>query len=663
LTCYEGNSDDVVGVKCENTIESLILIISLNKIGITYIPLDTEVPKKREEYIIKSLNLKLIIDDIKLKKLFQNKNDFCRLLKKEYIDHQPIERIIYYMFTSGTTGKPKGIPIKEKSVINLSNVMNKEIFEKHNKKLTVGLMAPIHFDASVQFIFSTLMYGHTLHVIPKSEKLDPNKLCTYLSLYNIEVIDCSPRHIQLLNESYLDINKINVSHFVIGGEQLYTKYLKKYIERIDKSRTIIFSNVYGPTECCVDSTIFHIDSDQIRLFEEEVIPIGKAIDNVNVFLINEKGMVDQKEGEICISGINLTSGYLDKSLNKNKFITNHKINSEVYYKTGDFGKYTKERDIIFIERKDAQVNIYGNRIELDEIKSVFDKIKGVIDSYITTIKSDSSEFIILYYSSNEVLNEKNITKFLKDFLPEYMIPNFFINIESFPLKSNGKIDTSKLPLPFEPKKSISSSEKTLFNEIIEIFNKYLPVPINVNKDSVFKEMGGDSLIATRVVSEIKKQVDIEFSTVDLLTSKSLFKTIQNEITKFEKKRDYNLDKIVNNIVDNSIVSNSILKQNIQKNKATEIKMGLSNSRIAKSSIKYGLNNIINFEYIFESSSDINLLINTMINEQEIFRYIPRYSEYNYYFSNYDSNVDIKNIDFIIDVSPFPLLKKQKIIDN
>ncbi|WP_267899189.1 non-ribosomal peptide synthetase [Macrococcoides canis] len=659
---YNIKKDDIVCIKCDNSISAVILMLAINKIGASYLPIDIEIPIEREKYILTSLKPHLIITDDELNLISTKK----MMSKNLYLKKQPLisgkNKTMYYIFTSGTTGKPKGIPIKETSVMNLSLVMNKEIFEKHNIDLTIGLMAPIHFDASIQFIFSTLMFGHNLHIITRENKLDPNKLCTYLSENKIDVIDCSPRHIQLLNESYLDVNKINVTHYVIGGEQLYTKYLKDFVSKLDESKNIYFTNVYGPSECCINSTIFHINNLDINSYKEDVIPIGRPIDNVNIFLLNKYDKTDILEGEICIEGVNLSEGYINKELNQNKFIRNEKISNKVFYRTGDFGRYNSDGDLIFLERKDTQVNIYGNRIELNEIKKTFDKISEVNDSYIKTEKLESSEFIIMYYCSIIKINVEEIISFLKKYLPDYMIPNFFVHVEGkFPLKNNGKIDISKLPSPFGFKDKIYDENDNIIEQIIQIFNKYLPSKINFLSN--FKEVGGDSLTATRITSELKNKLEIEISTVDLLNSDTIQNTI-DFIIENNKIQDFNsIDKKIEYFANKSIISSSKIKKRLQQSSKNNIDMGVTNTKIAQSYIKNGVNNVIDVDFRFENLEVLEVIdsIESLIRKQEVLRFLPTVMDGKFYFSSYSLIENLEDIELIYDISQYTNSQKKKII--
>ena len=196
------------------------------------------------------------------------------------------ENLAYVIYTSGSTGKPKGVMVEHKSVSNLIFGLQKKIYSQYKKQLNVALVAPFVFDASVQQIFGALLQGHSLYIVPENIRSDGKSLLRFYEKYNIDISDGTPTHLRMFVDNVYEMNTtLNIKHFIIGGENLPRKVVERFLRNFDINPPNI-TNVYGPTECCVDSTSYDIEIDNIKLLHN--IPIGIPMPNEQIYIVDKE---------------------------------------------------------------------------------------------------------------------------------------------------------------------------------------------------------------------------------------------------------------------------------------------------------------------------------------------------------------------------------------
>lgn len=510
----------------DKNIELIASMLASIKLGCTYVPVDKKFSKERLLFIIEDSNARIILSDsntvnvselrsFNVRKVISTQDIYLSDTKPKKINNE----IQYILYTSGTTGNPKGVLVKEKSVINLVNFLYNEIYHKY-QGANIGLIANPIFDASVQQIFTSLMFGSSLYLIDDSLKYIPKKLYNYINENNIRIIDGTPSYIDLLVGQY-ESNSLNVDLYVIGGENLTSKVLGQ-IYRASPSSTVY--NVYGPTEATVDSTFYKCGRKDIELSR---IPIGKPIYNVEVKIKNDNQICGIGQiGEIVISGEGLSLGYTNLDLNKDVF---RKTDDVVEYFTGDLGYWNSEGNMITIGRRDSQIKLNGYRIELEEIDKCLSNIKGVVASHSLVEKKNIYSFVV----SNKSLSSAYCKEILAEKLPYYMIPRDIIHLDGLPMTFSGKVDTNQLKefvmerheqnssVPEKDSADMTDSESKVVKAYRTIFQDE-----KISLSDNFFNLGGDSIQAIRIISLLS---DYNIKVADILSYpilKDLSKFIQ-----------------------------------------------------------------------------------------------------------------------------------------
>ena len=353
------------------------------------------------------------------------------------IDTDPL----YAIFTSGSTGTPKGVLIKQYAVLDMVNQFKKEFhFDENN---IFGNQAPFDFDVSVKDIYSTLLNGATLIVIPKVCFMFPTKLIEYINENKINTAIWATSVFRIVeNVKGLEKDKMQTLKLAMfSGEVMPTKVLNYWRKN---QPDIQYVNLYGPTEITCNCTFYKVEKE---FDDKDTLPIGKAFRNTEILLLdNEDKLITEAniQGEICVRGSSLALGYYnDPEITAKAFVQNplNKSYEEKIYRTGDLAEYNEVGELIFIGRKDHQIKHMGHRIELAEIEKLANSVDFINAS--VCVYNEEREKIVMFYESKEDDNKK-VYLTLKELLPKYMIPNEMIWYEKLPVTKNSKIDRVKL---------------------------------------------------------------------------------------------------------------------------------------------------------------------------------------------------------------------------
>lgn len=514
--------DTIVGIIAEPSLQMILGILAVLKSGGAYLPIDPEFPKARIGYILEDSRTKLIltqkhlVDMIKFSFRVETIDlEDNSIFKEDSSNLKSINSandLVYVIYTSGTTGKAKGVFLTNKNLVNYSNWFIKK--SNLNSRDKGVLLSSFAFDLGYTTIYSSILAGSELHLIPKNIYLYPEKLINYLIRNKISFMKLTPSLYTTLVNSQNFYNKLSevLRLIILGGEEIKPLDIEKTYEVYDD---IQIMNHYGPTETTIGAVAQIVDSRKMEKLRRTPT-LGKPIDNTRIYIIDEYKNPQPigVPGELCISGDGLARGYLNKpELTAEKFVENPFIDGTRMYKTGDLARWLSDGTIEFLGRIDKQVKVRGYRVELGEIESCLLK-HGDIKKVVVTAKEDDNgdKYLCGYIVVNKELKISSLRQYLSNELPDYMIPSYFVELESIPLTPNGKIDRDRLPKPnrrsntqLEYNKPRNEIEKTL----IKIWQSVLSTDKRIGIKDNFFELGGHSLKATSMVSRIYKQFGVE----------------------------------------------------------------------------------------------------------------------------------------------------------
>ncbi|MDE6208732.1 MAG: AMP-binding protein [Lachnospiraceae bacterium] len=422
--------------------------------GNYYVPIDEEMPKSRIDLIISGLNPKQIICQKNIADRIEEFTD-CKniLIYEELIKEEISEEIlsdirgkqldtdpIYIVFTSGSTGIPKGVIACHRSVIDYIETLS-EVLEVSDETV-FGNQTPLYVDACLKEVYTTMKYGATTYFIPKQLFMMPVKLVEYLNEYKINTVCWVVPALTIISGlgAFAKAVPQYLKVIAFGSEVFPVKQFKLWKQYVPDAKYI---NLYGPTEATGMSCYYIVDRD---FDEADAIPIGRPFRNTEIMLVDDENrLITQKDkaGEIYIRGTAVTLGYYNDFERTSKSFVQNPLNNkypEIVYKTGDLAKYNEYGELIYISRRDHQIKHMGHRIELGEIEAAVNQFEGV-NAGCCVYDEDKKKIYLVYQGEADVAT---VVEKLKDKLPRYMIPSSVKSMETLPLTLNGKIDRVKI---------------------------------------------------------------------------------------------------------------------------------------------------------------------------------------------------------------------------
>ena len=443
-----------VAVLMDKGARTVTAFLGIAMSGNYYTVIDTKMPQNRVEKILDTFEPAVILAD---KKNAKKATDFGReiIIYEELLERELTETdkelvqsaedriidtdILYVLFTSGSTGIPKGVIITHRSVIDYTEWVAETFGLNHNS--IIGNQAPFYFDNSVLDIYSTIRNGATLHVIPQMLYSFPIRLMEFIRDHKINTIFWVPTVLcRVADLDLLDKCDINCLEKVLfAGEVMPARQLNKWIRRLPNA---MFANLYGPTEITVDCTYYIVDRE-IR--DDESVPIGYPCMNTDILVLNEKNELVEvgEKGELCVRGSSLSLGYYNNpEKTAAAFVQNplNKLYRELIYRTGDIVHYNERGEIIYDGRRDSQIKHTGHRIELGEIETAVSSNPAIRGN--CCMHEAAKDQLHLFYTGD--ISEDALRKYLSAIVPEYMLPNVCHKLDIMPLNMNGKIDRVKL---------------------------------------------------------------------------------------------------------------------------------------------------------------------------------------------------------------------------
>jgi bacitracin synthase 1 len=494
----------IVGLMMDRWVEAVIALLGILKTGSAYLPIDPAYPAQRLKHILKDSGAAPVLTD-------DPPDPSAKMLPTGRSVNKGELPPAYVIYTSGTSGVPRGVVIGQGAVINLIYGLKEQVYRLYIGPLRLAMVSPLAFDASGQHIFAALLLGHTLCVVPEENRFDGGGLMDFYIRHAIDISDGTPSHLKMIHMAIEEGRKrhgLCVKHLIIGGERLDAKTAGVFAEGEEGGGPVI-TNVYGPTECCINSTAYRLPV--YRPDRGETIPIGVPLPNQRVYIVDGSNRVQpvNTAGQLLIGGAGLARGYLNRpALTAERFVF-HKAYGRIY-KTGDLARWHEEGFIEFLGRLDRQVKIRGNRVELGEIEACLSKHPEVGEGLVVEVCADRDPgggYLCGYLvGRGGELDMNDIRAHLSRSLPHYMVPPYLQQLEKLPLSVNGKIDTKALPDPRTGVKGHTGVREQGRDNVERLLAQVWQEVLEIEEpgiDESFFALGGDSIKIIQVASRLR----------------------------------------------------------------------------------------------------------------------------------------------------------------
>ena len=502
---YKITSNDTVGIQLDRDEWFIVAFLGVLKLGGVYVPIDPEFPEDKINFIKEDAGCVCCITKDELDTFIAIKDEIDL---SDFSVNRVTDPLAYIMYTSGSSGTPKGVIINQKSILRL--VMNTNYIDVTSYDTILGL-SNFSFDGSTFDIFMPLLNGAKLVISEKNIFLDLQKFNELIITKNISCFFITTALFNTIVEAELPA-LAQLKYILFGGEQVSVKHVKRFK---DVHPLVNLHHVYGPTENTTFSTFYEIDTINDN---HRTIPIGRSITNSTSYIIdvNSNLVPIGVPGEICLGGEGIAEGYLNRpDLTEAKFVPHPFIEGSLIYKTGDIGKWLSSGSIEFIGRKDDQIKIRGHRIELGEIENALLTIDTIDDAIVVARKNKNEEKeIVAYMVSGVELTASELRNQLKKSLAIYMIPSYFVQLDEFPLNTNGKVNKKQLPDPEITQLSNASDYVAPRNNKEEVLAGIWSAVLQketVGATDNFFELGGHSLKAARLIEEYRSAFKVKLS--------------------------------------------------------------------------------------------------------------------------------------------------------
>lgn len=443
-----------VVVFLEKGFETLVSFMGIAYSGGFYSPIDVDMPKTRVDKILETLKPQVVITSADLLERFKQydyKGDF--IIYDQIVECADDEKIVsqitaqiidtdllYVLFTSGSTGIPKGVSIAHRSVIDYIDWVTETFFISADD--TFGNQAPFYFDNSILDIYACLKTGATLYIIPKKLFFQPVPLLEYIKEKRINTIFWVPSALIVISKlkAFRNVDLTGtLKRVLFCGEVMPNKQLniwRKYLP------DVVYANLYGPTEITDACTYYVVNRE---FLDDEPLPIGIPMKNTDVLVLdmNNELVSGNEVGELCVRGTSLAMGYYNNPEKTKEVFVQNPLNTtvpEIIYRTGDLVKYNEYGELIYLSRKDFQIKHLGHRIELGEIETAVSSLDGI--TLCCCLYDERKSKIVLFIDAD--FDRDFIKAGIEKYVPEYMIPGKVVYMTDMPLNANGKIDRVKL---------------------------------------------------------------------------------------------------------------------------------------------------------------------------------------------------------------------------
>ena len=523
----------LVGVMLERSANLVVSLIAVAKAGGVYVPINLSDPPVRRQFILDNAGIKILLTNMEIAEtlgateltlLCVDSNELQSALREPKLVENPhsgvtAENLAYMMYTSGSTGTPKGACISHRNILGFIKSFE---YAAHNSEEVFLQLAPSSFDASTFEIWACLLNGARLAVFPPGTP-SLSELGEFIARTQVTTLFLTTGLFhQFVDASFRGIGAVR--QLLTGGDTLSTMHLKKALDQIDNCR---FVNCYGPTESTVIVSCYPVAAD----YQATTVPIGRAISNARLYIVNEiQPAAIGERGELMIGGAGLGRGYHNRpDLTAERFVP------DAYgpqpggrlYKTGDAARYLNDGLIQFLGRIDDQVKISGFRIEPGEIETAIASHPTISAALVVAREDRPGDKSLVAYvvgSDETVLNTDELRSYLKERLPEYMVPAVYVTLEAMPLTLHGKIDRAALPAPdlslVRSGREYVAPRNDLQQQLVDIWEELFKLhPIGVTDD--FFELGGHSMMMIMLVARVEERLGKRVAMADLFANPTI----------------------------------------------------------------------------------------------------------------------------------------------
>lgn len=565
------SAEVLVGICVERSLDMLIGILGILKAGGAYVPLDPHYPQERLAFMLEDTQVSILLTQQHLLPSLPNHDaqticldaDWDTIAQENQENPHPIssaENLAYVIYTSGSTGKPKGVAIAHHNLVHSTTA---RLFYYQEPVTSFLLLSSFAFDSSVAGIFWTLCCGGTLHLPAEGVQKEVPQLVDLISQNRISHLLSLPSLYALILQQAKPEQLNSLRAVIVAGEACPPELVENHAQL--QSQTSLF-NEYGPTEATVWSSVYHCHFPEPRT----QISIGRPIANTQIYILDPHlhPVPVGVPGEIYISGEGLVRGYLNQpEITSEKFIP-HPFSQKPgmrLYKTGDLARYLSDGNIEFLGRIDNQVKIRGFRIELGEIEALINQYPGVQKTVVVAREDVPGKRLVAYVvpqtKSATTVNE--IRSFLKDKLPEFMLPSAVVLLKELPLSPNGKVDRKALPAPEQIRSDLIGEFVPPRTPVEEKLTQIWAEVLKVEKVGIydnFFELGGHSLLTTQLLAKVKEAFNLDISLRSLLAKPTVAGLAENIDQVYQTEvEDLTLDLKAETTLDQTIYPPTVSK--------------------------------------------------------------------------------------------------------
>lgn len=524
---------DIIGLVPDRGVSDIVGIFGILGAGAAYLPIDPTWPIVRTLDALRTSRARAIVGTpaatagLDLGVIWSDGDARTRLrLARLDADggNGQEHALAYVLLTSGSTGEPKAAMLEQQGVLHLVDSLDRLILRDHGPGLNIAMLAPYAFDPSIQQIFSAVLLGHTLHIIPDDARRDATALAAFLIDRGIDVCDGTPAHLKILACAPAAVGDwLPLRHLLIGGDVLHFQDIGRFFDRFPKSPAAV-TNLYGVAECTVDSAIYPVQRGEQRA---GTVPIGVPLGQTRIRVLDAqlRPVPNGALGEICIGGAGVGRGYVgDPRLTTAKYIADPLEPGQTLFRTGDLGAVGEDGMLHLRGRLDDQIKLRGVRIDPTEIEAHLKRLSlatGTIRD--AAVVKDDAERLVAYLVASGSIVESTVRRQLARVLPPHMVPARLATVCQLPLTTHGKIDRQALARLAKSKRATASlGGSGLAAWMADRWQRLLELDDeSLDPDADFFELGGHSILAAALLSEIEDTLQVSLSFHDLVRNSTL----------------------------------------------------------------------------------------------------------------------------------------------